>query len=236
MYKRQLITYLIFVLILGIPVMMLEMSLGRYTGRDPVQSYKIVHPKAKIVGIFGVLAPFIILSYYSVIGGWIIKYIISYATTFSAPESFETFIASPETVVWHLIFMIMTIAICYMGVSGIEKASKFMMHALFVLLIIVVIRSITLDGASVGLRFIFEPKGGFTLSSINAALGQVFYSLSLCMGITITYGSYLSKNENIEKSCGIVAGMDTALALLAGVAIFPAVFVFGLEPLSLIHI
>lgn len=225
-----LITYLIFVLILGIPVMMLEMSLGRYTGRDPVQSYKIVHPKAKIVGIFGVLAPFIILSYYSVIGGWIIKYIISYATTFSAPESFETFIASPETVIWHLIFMIMTIAICYMGVSGIEKASKFMMPALFVLLIIVVIRSITLDGASEGLRFIFEPKGGFTLSSINAALGQVFYSLSLCMGITITYGSYLSKNENIEKSCGIVAGMDTALALLAGVAIFPAVFVFGLEP------
>lgn len=117
-----------------------------------------------------------------------------------------------------------------MCLGGLEKASKFMMPALFVLLIIVVIRSITLDGASEGLRFIFEPKGGFTLSSINAALGQVFYSLSLCMGITITYGSYLSKNENIEKSCGIIAGMDTALALLAGVAIFPAVFVFGLEP------
>lgn len=225
-----LIAYLIFVVILGVPVMMLEMSLGRYTGRDPVQSYKIVNPKAKIVGILGVLAPFIILSYYSVIGGWIIKYIVSYATTFSAPADFNAFIASPETIIWHLIFMLLTVAICFKGIGGIEKASKFMMPALFVLLIVVVIRSVTLDGASEGLRFIFEPNGGFTLSSINAALGQVFYSLSLCMGITITYGSYLSKKENIVKSCGIVAGMDTTLAVFAGVAIFPAVFVFGLEP------
>ena len=95
--------------------MMLEMSLGRYTGRDPVQSYKIVHPKAKIVGVFGVIAPFIILSYYSVIGGWIIKYIISYATTFDAPADFTAFIASPETVIWHLVFMALAIAICYKG-------------------------------------------------------------------------------------------------------------------------
>lgn len=225
-----LIAYLIFVLILGIPVMMLEMSLGRYTGRDPIQSYKIVHPKAKIVGILGVLAPFIILSYYSVIGGWILKYIVSYATTFNAPADFNAFISEPQTVIWHLVFMVITIAICFKGVSGIEKASKFMMPALFILLIIIMIRSVTLEGSSVGLRFIFEPKAGFTLSSINAALGQVFYSLSLCMGITITYGSYLSKKENIQKSCMIVAGMDTALAIGAGVAIFPAVFVFGLEP------
>ena len=225
-----LIAYLIFVLILGIPVMMLEMSLGRYTGRDPIQSYKIVHPKAKIVGILGVLAPFIILSYYSVIGGWILKYIVSYATTFNAPADFNAFIAEPQTVIWHLVFMVITIAICFKGVSCIEKASKFMMPALFILLIIIMIRSVTLEGSSVGLRFIFEPKAGFTLSSINAALGQVFYSLSLCMGITITYGSYLSKKENIQKSCMIVAGMDTALAIGAGVAIFPAVFVFGLEP------
>lgn len=225
-----LVVYLLFVVILGLPVMMLEMGLGRYTGRDPVQTYKIVHPKAKIVGVFGVIAPFIILSYYSVIGGWIIKYIISYATTFDAPADFGAFIASGETVVWHLIFMVLTVAICCMGVSGIEKASKIMMPALFVLLIVVMVRSVTLDGASEGLRFIFEPKGGFTLSSVNAALGQVFYSLSLCMGITITYGSYLGKGEDIPKSCAIVAGMDTALAVFAGVAIFPAVFVFGLEP------
>ncbi len=225
-----LIVYLVFVIVLGLPVMMLEMGLGRYSGRDPVQTYKMVHPKAKIVGIFGVIAPFIILSYYSVIGGWIIKYIVSYATTFAAPADFNAFIASNKTILWHLLFMIITIAICCMSVDGIEKASKVMMPALFVLLIIVMIRSVTLEGSSEGLRFIFEPKGGFTLSSINAALGQVFYSLSLCMGITITYGSYLPKNEDIPKSCGIIAGMDTALAICAGVAIFPAVFVFGLEP------
>ena len=116
--------------------------------------------------------------------------------------------------------MVITIAICFKGVSGIEKASKFMMPALFILLIIIMIRSVTLEGSSVGLRFIFEPKAGFTLSSINAALGQVFYSLSLCMGITITYGSYLSKKENIQKSCMIVAGMDTALATVSYTHLF----------------
>lgn len=225
-----LIVYLLFVIILGVPVMMLEMGLGRFTGRDPVQSYKIIHPKAKIVGVLGVIGPFIILSYYSVIGGWIIKYIISYATTFAAPADFGGFIASNQTVIWHFIFMALTIAVCYKGVSGIEKASKVMMPALFILLIGIVIRSVTLDGASVGLEFIFKPTKNFSFTSVNAALGQVFYSLSLCMGITITYGSYLSKKENIIKSCSIVAGMDTALALLAGMAIFPAVFVFGLEP------
>jgi len=225
-----LIVYLIFVVILGIPCMILEMSLGRYTGRDPIQSYKIVNPKAKIVGIFSVLAPFIILSYYSVIGGWLIKYIVSYATTFSAPADFGGFIASPTTVIWHLIFIVFTIAVCYNGIDGIERASKIMLPVLFVLIIVIIFRSITLDGASEGIKFIFMPKSGFTLSSINSALGQVFYSLSLCMGITITYGSYLSKKESIPKSCVVVAGMDTALAILAGIAIFPAVFVFGLEP------
>lgn len=225
-----LIVYLVFVVILGLPCMMLEMSLGRYTGRDPIQSYKMVNPKAKIVGLFSVLAPFIILSYYSVIGGWLIKYIVSYATTFAAPADFGGFIASPTTVVWHFIFIIFTVAVCYNGIGGIEKASKIMMPVLFILILVIIGRSVTLDGASEGIKFIFIPKGGFTLASVNAALGQVFYSLSLCMGITITYGSYLSKKESIPKSCVMVAGIDTGLAVMAGIAIFPAVFVFGLEP------
>lgn len=116
-----LVVYLIFVLILGLPCMMLEMSLGRYTGRDPIQSYKMVNPKAKIVGIFGVLAPFIILSYYSVIGGWLIKYVVSYATTFNAPADFGTFIASPTTVIWHFIFMAMVIYVCYKGYAELKS-------------------------------------------------------------------------------------------------------------------
>ncbi len=231
-----LLVYLAFVVVLGVPVLMLEMSLGRYTGRDPVQSYKQINPKAGIVGVCGVLAAFVILSYYSVIGGWILKYIFSYATSFSAPADFGAFIASgPETVVWHFLFMAAVVAVCLAGVGGIEKANKFMMPALAVLLVVVILRSVTLPGAMDGIKFIFMPGGeggGFTLSSVSAALGQVFYSLSLCMGITITYGSYLKKGENIPKSSITVAIMDTLMAVLAGLAIFPAVFSFGLEPAS----
>ena len=226
-----LIAYLFFIVILGLPVMMTEMSLGRKTRHDPVQAYADIDPHAKIVGIFGVMAAFVILSYYSVIGGWIIKYIISYGTTLAAPADFTMFISSNEPVIWHFVFMAITTAICFFGISGIEKASKFMMPLLFVLLIVIIVRSVTLPGASEGLRFIFSPEGsGFSLGSVSAALGQVFYSLSLCMGITITYGSYLSEKENIPKSCLSVAGLDTAIAILAGIAIFPAVFSFQLEP------
>ena len=227
-----LIAYLIFICILGIPVMITEMSLGRKTRHDPVQAYADIHPNARIVGIFGVLAAFIILSYYSVIGGWLLKYIVSYATTFNAPADFEAFISNgAEPVLWHFIFMLATTVICYKGVSGIEKVSKFMMPMLFVLLMIIIGRSVTLPGAGEGVAFVFTPQGSsFSLGSITAALGQVFYSLSLCMGITITYGSYLGDKEDIPRSCASVAGLDTIIAVMAGIAIFPAVFSFGLEP------
>lgn len=227
-----LIAYLVFIVILGLPVMMLEMSLGRYTGKNPVASYRQIHPKAGIVGVFGVLSAMMILSYYSVIGGWIIKYVISYVTTFQAPADFAAFTSNgPETTLWHFVFMAITVLICLKGVSGIEKASKFMMPTLFILLLVVIVRNVTLPNAGEGLKFIFTPsESSFSLSSISTALGQVFYSLSLCMGITITYGSYLKKGENIPRSCGHVAIMDTTIAVLAGIAIFPAVFSFGLEP------
>ena len=225
-----LVAYLFFIVVLGLPVMITEMSLGRKTRHDPVQAYADIHPHARIVGIFGVLAAFIILSYYSVIGGWILKYIASYVTTAAAPD-FNAFIGSSEPVIWHIVFMAATIAVCYFGINGIEKASKLMMPMLLVLLFVIIFRSVTLPGASKGLLFIFQPDfSAFTLSSVSAALGQVFYSLSLCMGITITYGSYLSGKENIPKSCMIVGGLDTVIAVLAGIAIFPAVFAFGLEP------
>ena len=225
------IAYLFFVLILGIPVMITEMSLGRRTRHDPVQAYGDIHSHARITGVFGVLAAFIILSYYSVIGGWIIKYIVSYGTTLQAPADFDGFIGSTEPVLWHLLFIALTTTVCYFGISGIEKASKVMMPLLFVLLLIIIVRSLTLPGADGGLAFIFVPDfSAFNLNSVSSALGQVFYSLSLCMGITITYGSYLGDKENIPQSCLMVAGLDTFIAILAGIAIFPAVFAFGLEP------
>lgn len=226
-----LIAYLFFIVILGLPVMITEMSLGRRTRHDPVQAYGDIDPHARIVGIFGVLAAFIILSYYSVIGGWIMKYIVSYGTTMEAPADFDGFISSSEPLLWHLVFMAITTGVCYFGISGIEKVSKIMMPLLFVLLLVIIGRSVTLPGAEKGLAFMFAPDfSKFTLNSVSGALGQVFYSLSLCMGITITYGSYLSEKESIPRSCLSVAGLDTLIAILAGIAIFPAVFSFNLEP------
>ena len=227
-----LVAYLFFIVILGVPVMITEMSLGRKTRHNPVRAYQDIHPRAKAVGIFGVLAAFLILSYYSVIGGWILKYFFSYLTTLQAPADFNAFIGgSWEPIIWFGIFMVLTVGICLYGIKGIEKASTFMMPMLFILLIIIIVRSVTLPGASEGLLFIFKPNmESFHLESINAALGQVFYSLSLCMGITVTYGSYLNKKENIPNSCIKVAVLDTMVAVLAGIAIFPAVFAFGLEP------
>lgn len=227
-----LIAYIFFVCILGVPTMMVEMSLGRKTGSNPVHAYAQIGKSSRIVGQFGVLCAFFILSYYSVIGGWIIKYIVNYATTFAAPASFEQFISGTwEPIIYHFAFMLATAAICIYGVRGIEKASRIMMPSLFVLLIIIIVRSVTLPGGSEGFVFMFSPKASqFSLGSVSAALGQVFYSLSLCMGITITYGSYLRREENIPKSCISVASLDTAVALLAGIAIFPAVFAFGMEP------
>lgn len=226
-----LITYLIFIAVLGLPVMITEMSIGRMTGKGPVQAYENLNPKSKIIGIMGILCAFIILSYYSVIGGWILKYIASYVTSMSAPANFSAYIAEPAApVIWHLVFMACTGFVCYRGTKGIEKASRFMMPGLLILLVIIVIRSLTLPGANQGVDFVFKMNGGFDLKSVPAALGQVFYSLSLCMGITITYGSYLNRKENIPKNALIVAGLDTFVAILAGLAIFPAVFAFGLEP------
>lgn len=229
-----LIAYLVFICILGVPVMITEMSLGRKTGHNPVLAYNTIHPHARIVGYFGVLAAFVILSYYAVIGGWIIKYFVSYTFTAQAPADFSAFIGKPlEPLIWFFLFMLLTGIICYFGVDGIEKTSKLMMPALFVILIIIIIRGMTLPGAEKGLAFIFSPRfDDFSVGSVSAALGQVFYSLSLCMGITITYGSYLEKEVNIPKSCINIAILDSAIAILAGIAIFPAVFASNLEPAS----
>ncbi len=226
-----LVAYLVFVVILGLPVMITEMSIGRMTQQNPVNAYSSMNKKAKFIGVLGVMAAFVILSYYSVIGGWIMKYIASYVTSFEAPN-FDLYIAGPvQPVVWHVLFMVCAAIVCYKGTKGIEKASTIMMPALFLLLVIIIVRSLTLPGAMEGVRFIFSPKDSqFTFNSVTAAMGQVFYSLSLGMGITITYGSYLKREENIPQSCVTVAGLDTLAALMAGLAIFPAVFAFGMEP------
>ncbi len=230
------IVYLLIVVILGFTMMLGEMAIGRKTQLDPYSAYKSLNKKWGFVGAMGILTAFMILSFYSVIGGWVIRYIVhSVMGTFSSDTTaqFLNFSgATVEPLIYHGIFMIATIVIVFGGISGgIEKASKMMMPALIILLIVTVIRSVTLPGAAAGLEYYLKPDfSKFSFKVVVAAMGQVFFSLSLGMGAMITYGSYLDKHENLEKDALIVPALDTLIALLAGFAILPAVFAFGKEP------
>ncbi len=235
------IVYLLFVILICIPVMNSELLIGRLTGKNPVGAFKELIPKSSwwVVGAMGVLAGFIILSYYSVIAGWAIAYIFksgAYMAAGAGAEQanvFVNFITSPVApIVWHGIFMVICIGIVVAGVEkGIEKYSKILMPALVVLLLILIIRSVTLPGAGKGLAFYLNPDfSKLSAEGILAALGQAFFSLSLGMGCMITYGSYLKKDSNIPTDSYWISGADTLIAFLAGLVIFPAVFAFGLEP------
>ena len=229
--------YLAMVVIIGFVIMLGEMSIGRNTHLSAAEAYKKINKKWAFVGVIGVIVAFCILSFYSVIGGWVLnyigKYLIGGIPGSEAGTYFNSFISGTlPPVIWHFVFMTVTAAIVLKGISGgIEKASKVMMPALFVLLIVVVIRSITLDGAMEGIKFFLKPNfSKITIGTVMAALGQSFFSLSLGMGAVITYGSYLGKTENLEKNAVIIPAIDTFVALLAGLAVLPAVFAFGFEP------
>lgn len=227
-----LLAYLAFVVLMGMPVMLGEMALGRASHKDPVGAFAAQDRRAAPIGVLGVLAAFAILSYYSVIGGWVLRYLVDYVFRGAAPE-FGTFTASTGSpILWHGVFLLCSVVICLGGVNaGIERASRWMMPALFVLLVAMVVRAVTLPGAGAGLRFMFDPRASeFTLKSIPAALGQVFFSLSLGMGAMITYGSYLGPHARMVRKAVIVPTLDTGCALLAGLAILPTVFAFGKSP------
>ncbi|KAB3534706.1 sodium-dependent transporter [Alkaliphilus pronyensis] len=232
--------YFAILIVVGFTLMMAELTIGRHTQLSPVGAYRKLKAKWAWVGFLGVLAGFLILSFYSVIGGWVIRYIVKALTgafTISDPDAlgglFGAFITNPlEPLVYHAIFMALTLGIVIGGVKGgIEKYSKILMPSLFVMMILIMIRSLTLDGAMEGVKFLLLPdfskiNGGVVL----AALGQVFFSLSLGMGTMITYGSYLNKDENLVDSSIQIPLLDTAIALVAGLAILPAVFAFGFNP------
>lgn len=236
-----LIFYLLFSLVLGVPLFMAEMSIGRKTRLNPIGAYHKLNKKYTFIGVIGVISALVIMSYYSVIGGWVIKYIVTYVTNTNignAGEFYQKFItSSAEPVIFHLIFMAVTCFIVIKGIAkGIERASKIMLPTLFILIIIVVIRSLTLPNAIDGVKYFLVPNW----SDINSfsklakvmlsAMGQVFFSLSLGMGAMITFGSYLSKDENLKKSAIIIPTLDTVIAMLAGFAILPAVFAFSFTP------
>ncbi len=194
-----------------------------------------------IVGWLCTGVALVILSYYAVVGGWIVEYIwqsangslVQAASSTEAMTSFVDYMGNPWRVgVGFLIFMGLTATIIFGGIqSGIERVSKILMPSLFILLLVVIVRGVTLPGAMEGVLFLLKPtKAGFTPQVILMALGQAFFSLSLGMAITVTYGSYLSKQQNILKAAGWVGVLDTFASIFAGLAIFPAVFAAGLEP------
>ncbi len=229
-----LFVYILCVLLIGLPLIYNEIALGRLTGKNPVGAFRDSGGGRFWVITGAVLAlcvSFFVLSYYSVIAGWTIGYIISEFTNFI--KDFETFRSNALYVIpLFALFMLVTIYIVLGGIAGgIERASKILMPLLFVLLFAVMLRSLTLPGAMEGVKYYLTPD----FSKINSkvvlsALGQAFFSLSVGWGILITYGSYLPRNENIVTSGLWVGIMDTLVALLAGFMIFPAVFAFGKDP------
>ena len=237
-----LLVYFIFVLSIGIPVMLSEFVIGRNTQRNPFGAFRSLAPRRPwyLVGIMGIAAAFMILAFYSTVAGWTLEYIAkSLSNSFAGRSGNELDVLFFDfqnhrfmPVLWQLVFMFLTAFIVFRGIhGGIEKYTKILMPLLFVLIIIICIKSISLPGASKGLMFFFYPD----FSKINAetilvALGQAFFSLSIGMGTLITYGSYIKKKENLTNIAFAVSIADILIALLAGVVIFPAVFAFGIEP------
>lgn len=237
-----LLVYLGFILLIGIPVMISELTIGRATHRNPFGAFRMLKPKSKwfLIGIMGIAAAFMINAFYSVVAGWTLEYLVkALSNQFSGKDAveinelFSNFQDSSwRPLFWTVVFLALSGSVVLAGVEkGIEKYSKILMPLLLILIIILDIRAITLPNAAAGLDFLFKPdfskiKG----SSILVALGQAFFSLSIGMGTLITYGSYIKKKENIGYSAFSVAAADTLIAILAGVAIFPAVFAFGISP------
>lgn len=236
------LVYLACVFLVGVPVMIAELTIGRATKRDAVGAFKALAPGSswKWVGALGVVTGLVILSYYSVIAGWTVKYLwftVEGGLRGSDPAQinavFTDFLNSPEPILYHLIFMALTIWVVTGGIEGgIEKVTTILMPFLFVILVLLVIRSVTLPGASEGIEFYLRPDfSKISFRVVLAALGQAFFSLSLGMGAMITYGSYLSKKEDLVSSAVYVSLSDLLIAFLAGFAIFPALFaVPGLKP------
>ncbi|SES75549.1 sodium-dependent transporter [Anaerobranca gottschalkii] len=237
-----ILIYLIIIFLIGIPLMICELTIGRKGKSNIVRAFKGIKPGSPwwIIGALGVAAGFIILSFYSVIAGWSVAYIFKFLSgglnnldVRDSREIFVNFVASPvEPLIWHGIFMAMTIGIVIFGIDkGIEKASKIMMPVLFVLLLLLALRSITLPGALEGLRWYLTPNlQAINIKIILGALGQVFFSLSLGMGAIMTYGSYLTDDNDIPNSAMFISLADLSIAILAGFIIIPAVFAFGFEP------
>ena len=235
--------YLGFLVFVGYPLLLGEFAIGRKSQKAAIEGFASVNPAFKIFGIIETVAPYFLVAFYCTFGGYITKYLIqSIAWLLGigefgvAGDFFVGFVGGGlEPILYMAIFWALTVAIVIKGTEGIEKFCKFAIPALIVCMIIVIIRAVTLPGAAEGLAFIFKPslepfKGTGWIGVLGQAGNQCFFSLSLASGCLIAYGAGLSKKENLEKNAAIVAIADTAVAVMAGVTIFPAVFALGLEP------
>ena len=240
------LVYLVCVAVIGIPIMMVEVLMGRRGRSTPINTMRHLcreasaHPAWQAIGWAGMLAGFLILSYYSVIAGWALSFVLdsvggtfSGATAEQVSEHFNGLLGSPGTLLfWHTVFMLMTMVVVARGVErGLEQAVRFLMPSLFVLLIIMVGYAMSMGEFVRGAEFLFKPDfSKLTGNGFLIAMGHAFFTLSLGMGAIMIYGAYLPRNASIAKTSIIIALADTLVALMAGLAIFPIVFSNGLEP------
>lgn len=237
-----LIIYLFIIFVVGIPVITAEFIIGRHTGSNIAGAFhKLARNRSwSWVGYIGLTSSLMILSFYSVVAGWTLEYIYQSIIGFSGMHTqealhtqFDAFSTSNwRPLMWTIIFLTLNLWILLRGVQkGIERMSNIMMPALFLILIIFCINSLTMSGAKEGLTFLFKPDFSKIDSSVlMGAMGQAFFSLSLGLGCLITYSSYFNRQTRLVRSASIIAGLDTMVAILAGVIIFPAIFTYGLQP------
>lgn len=234
--------FLAFTLLVGLPLLLAEFVIGRSTQKDAIESYRQIAPNTfwHWVGILGIITSFILLSFYSVVGGWIVIYLfkaltggLSGLTEEQYGQLFVETISSPYlSVIAQFAFLLIVMIVIAKGVqSGIERASKWMMPLLFIIFIILIVRSLTLENAVAGIEFFLKPDfSKVTSETVLFAMGQSFFALSIGVSVMVTYSSYLSKNENLPQSALSIVFLNLLVAFLAGLAIFPAVFSFNLEP------
>ena len=232
-----LLVYIALAVTFGFSLMIAEIAIGRKTGQSPLGAFRKLDKRFSFVGALAVIIPAIILPYYSVIGGWVMKYAAGFlfgnGHAMADDSYFGGYLGSVgEPLLWFVLFIGLTALVVLLGVEkGIEKVSKVMMPALIVLILFISIYSMfAVDGAMEGVVYYLKPDfSKFSIMTVVAAMGQLFYSMSLAMGIMITFGSYMKKDINVEKSAHQIEIFDTGVAFLAGLMIIPAVFAFGGE-------
>lgn len=234
-----LVVYLFFILLIGLPAMLVEFVIGRRAERNPIDAFsRLGYRKWTVVGAIALLGGFLIMSFYAVVAGWVARYTLASATGgyFDDPEGYFVAVAEgPEAVAFQVLFLAATVGIVALGVQrGIELAVKLLVPSLIAMMVLLIAYGATLDGAMEGYQYYLSPEPGAIAedwqSILPAAMGQAFFTLSLGMGIMITYASYIDDDRNLIGDGGWIVGIDTAIAIMAGLMIFPVLFTIGVEP------